>query len=749
MSNRHRQINSLRSYFPLTTIKSVVDLFQRLIDSNHQPDLTFLSILLGHIEHTLTCAQTPLSPSSSTYSSDYFIKQSDDSGSVSGASGDVDTNGNGKGSSASFISDHTASSSREELEIPPVKWDHVEPLYKKFISQIKGSVDHRDHPKKTSRELIKKVIDAIWSNLTRGYYTNKAHLQTLYSYTMEEKLDRFGVTLAIAAACQVLELNDVRLALSEDHAWVIFGEPGNEQTAEISWRGKGSEDKRGQPVVTANCWLYLNGYPVLCTPSMIVCALVASMNPSISTASESEQLASIQQKLLWVLYDKGLLVKYPMGIGNLGDLEEVNPTPKAPKDAIGLYQEAIEINKKMYDNQHVYPYCFLASYYFRNGRFKEALKSWADAASVIRCYNYTRDDEEIYKEFLEIANDLIPHMVKVVSAGGCEPSKVSKIPLLQDPECFASLLAFYDGLCGWEEESPTPVLHIGWAKPFVATISKFTSHVRNKAQIKIKDVEKNLKNHDKINQDCTEGSQSEHNTSDQSEKSNGPKTCNSDSSTSNDEPSKSPTSPIRTPDEIIKSIEEDLKEDGERIEQNLKSGTYDKSKDELDPQIVKMAAECSNPILNSETLLNISCEPNSESRNASQPDQSDESENEKKHKETSKNFNTKNSTTSEDKSHPTRESNGHHENGECIVYLQSQKMIGLKDLLLAEKLNTSAIQLQLTAQSQVHISKRPRLGSFGSGHQCQGEFDFLATTTIATTLSSVSGVRSSKRTRRD
>lgn len=138
MSNRHRQINSLRSYFPLTTIKSVVDLFQRLIDSNHQPDLTFLSILLGHIEHTLTCAQTPLSPSSSTYSSDYFIKQSDDSGSVSGASGDVDTNGNGKGSSASFISDHTASSSREELEIPPVKWDHVEPLYKKFISQIKG-----------------------------------------------------------------------------------------------------------------------------------------------------------------------------------------------------------------------------------------------------------------------------------------------------------------------------------------------------------------------------------------------------------------------------------------------------------------------------------------------------------------------------------------------------------------------------------------------------------------------------------
>ncbi|KAL3200568.1 hypothetical protein MRX96_043297 [Rhipicephalus microplus] len=38
--------------------------------------------------------------------------------------------------------------------------------------------------------------------------------------------------------------------------------------------------------------------------------------------------------------------------------------------------------------------------------------------------------------------------------------------------------------------------------------------------------------------------------------------------------------------------------------------------------------------------------------------------------------------------------------GAAAVTLSSQKMAGLKDLLLAEKLNTSAIQLQLTAQSQ-------------------------------------------------
>lgn len=40
--------------------------------------------------------------------------------------------------------------------------------------------------------------------------------------------------------------------------------------------------------------------------------------------------------------------------------------------------------------------------------------------------------------------------------------------------------------------------------------------------------------------------------------------------------------------------------------------------------------------------------------------------------------------------------------------LYSQKMKGLKDLLLAEKLNTSAVSLQLTAQSQVQVGKKTR-----------------------------------------
>ena len=33
--------------------------------------------------------------------------------------------------------------------------------------------------------------------------------------------------------------------------------------------------------------------------------------------------------------------------------------------------------------------------------------------------------------------------------------------ILQDATCYSHLLQFYDGLCSWEEDSATPVLHTG------------------------------------------------------------------------------------------------------------------------------------------------------------------------------------------------------------------------------------------------------------------------------------------------
>ncbi|UYV64350.1 MEN1 [Cordylochernes scorpioides] len=288
------------------------------------------------------------------------------------------------------------------------------------------------------------------------------------------KLDCFGVAFAVVAACQVLGFLDVHLALSEDHAWVMFGKEEEQESAEVTWHGKGNEDKRGQPILSetqTKSWLYCNGHPVHCTRRMEVAALVSSINPSINATTDSIELSLLQRDLLWILYDMGDLRKYPMALGNLGDLEEISPSEGRPQP-LNLFREAILATRSYYSNQHVYPYTYLGGFFFRNKRYKEALEAWANAAGVIRNYNYSRDDEEIYKEFLEIATELIPHMMKAADTG-----------LLQDPVCYASLLRFYDGLCAWEEESPTPILHIGWAKPLVATIAKFPTSVRSAVHI--------------------------------------------------------------------------------------------------------------------------------------------------------------------------------------------------------------------------------------------------------------------------
>ena len=59
---------------------------------------------------------------------------------------------------------------------------------------------------------------------------------------------------------------------------------------------------------------------------------------------------------------------------------------------------------------------------------------------------------------MEIANELIPHVLK------------SDDPRVQsDPQCFANVLRFYDGICCWEEGSATPIMHIG-----IKTCSIFT-----------------------------------------------------------------------------------------------------------------------------------------------------------------------------------------------------------------------------------------------------------------------------------
>lgn len=105
-------------------------------------------------------------------------------------------------------------------------------------------------------------------------------------------------------------------------------------------KGKGNEDKRGQPVesgVASRSWLYVNGQAVVCTRAMEVATIVSAINPSLSATADALEVESLQKELLWLLYDLGHLAKYPMALGNLGDLEDVGPTTGRPP-AIDLFQ---------------------------------------------------------------------------------------------------------------------------------------------------------------------------------------------------------------------------------------------------------------------------------------------------------------------------------------------------------------------------------------------------------------------------
>uniref|UniRef100_L7MA60 Menin n=1 Tax=Rhipicephalus pulchellus TaxID=72859 RepID=L7MA60_RHIPC len=589
----------VKRHFPMRKVDDVVEFFRAQLESDNEPDLALLSIVIGYIENLLTFHRN-----------------------VEPASG----------------GDPPRQPCFPVVEIGP-----IEALHAKFSCQIKGSLDlsaiETDSPA-GMRDLIKRVSDAIWSSLTRSYYKDRPHLQSLYSYLTGNKLDCFGVAFAVVAACQTLGFPDVHLALSEDHAWVIFEE--REETAEVTWHGKGNEDRRGQPIPQDKSWLYLNGHAIPCTRATEVAALVSAINPTITPTTDSTELVNLQQQLLWLLYDKGHLRNYPMALGNLGELEGLFPTPGRPPPQ-DLFAEAVHASRTYYQNHHVYPYTYLGGFLFRSGRLKEALRAWADAADVIRKFNYGREDEEIYKEFMEIANELVPQLVKLSSTGDGS--------LLQDPTCFAHLLRFYDGLCAWEEGSATPVLHIGWARPLVGTIAKFPASVRSAVSV-----------HASTGDDEEEAEQKNH-------KDAPPSVSKEDSkkgSETSSQDSLMADGKLPKEEDFLKSLENQLGQ----------------SNGPPHPDIVALAAACAENILNPDYLLGCG-EP----------------------------FSTKNGNNGKSGSRSSGDG------GAATVTLSSQKMAGLKDLLLAEKLNTSAIQLQLTAQSQVQVVKRGQSNPAGGPHE--------------------------------
>ncbi|KAJ1519560.1 hypothetical protein ONE63_004838 [Megalurothrips usitatus] len=633
-----------RQLFPLRDISAVAELFRDEIEKSPDPDLSLLSIVVGAVENSLTCNRSPV------------LREVQGEG-EDAAGGDFE-----------------------------IEFHIVDALYSKFRSTILGSVDLSCYgdSKFATRELVKKVSDVIWNSLSRSYYKDRAHLQSIYSYLTGNKLDCFGVALAVVAGCQVLGFNDVHLALSEDHAWVVFGENGAE-TSEVTWHGKGNEDKRGQPIGTgvgSLSWLYVNGQPVVCDRYMEVASLVSSVNPSFNMTTDIKEVADIQQQLMWLLYDQGHLEKYPMALGNLGDLEEINPTPGRPS-CQELFSQAVDASRKYYSNKHVYPYTYQGGYFFRHKMYKEALESWANAADVLREYNYSRDDEELYKELMEIANELIPHIMKAVGSG------IDAHSILKDPECFAHLLRLYDGICQWEEGSVTPVLHIGWAKPLVNTIAKFDASVRAQLVIDLQDEQEEEASSMKEERVSVKSGSEE---SSSGERKSEEQTNDRGDSLNNNNYSK-------TPDADSTS--------------NLRNGAGNGTV--LHPSIEALTAACSEKILNPDFLLQGDGEPfvagSRDDLTADVPEL-DTGLIKSAGQKSNGSLVASSSTAGDGSLHPIKAdqrvaavvnivtSLSHTDDGRPKLILSSRKMCGLKDLLLSEKLNTQAISLQLTAQSQ-------------------------------------------------
>lgn len=739
-----------KPFFPLRNFEDVEKLFEFNIDSeNGEPNLALLSIVAGLIEHSLVTVtdKDDLAANSRPVnhrkdfakrkfiSSNRLVNSSSSHNQhLSSTSNEVNkdnhhnlhsSDGDAEFNEAGFVSsgqsDRSDSSSPEpsandNLMIPEIEYEIVETLYRRFVDQIKGSIDFKDtEPHKTNLK-IKKISDSVWEHLSNSYYKDKAHLQSIFSYLTTSKLDCFGLAFAVIAGCQILNLKNIYLALSEDHAWVMFDlRPEEFQaqkerelkeytdnslpipicalhgTCEVTWHGKANSDKRGQPVTYKDCWLYTNGYAVKCDIRLCVAALVNSINPSINSNTDSEVLSLLQQRLLWLLYNHDNY--FPMSLGNLGELENISPTPNASMTPHELFNLGIEINRNQYNDSHVYPYSYLASFFFKHGRFKEALETWADASAVMTKYNYSPVDEEIYKEFFEVANDLLPSMLKVLTAGSLEPGKVSTKPFLQDPVCLALILKFYDNLCCWEEGSSTPVLHTVWASHFVATVLKFSSIIRSKIKLL---TEEEWSHNKACASECEVSSRADHCSStavDQSERK-----IDSDSLERNSGQIKLEES--QDQDDEIERLENDIKRSNNNSKLRKRAHSVD---DKVD------TSDCSsNKIKSPGDVNSTEASPGSE-----RPV--------KKEKIASP-------LVRERRLEVDSENN-------VTVILKSRKIAGVRDLLQAERLNKTAIDLQLSAQSQCVVRGRSNSSSYSS--------DF-----ISSAMTSLGGSTRSKRLHR-
>ena len=262
----------------------------------------------------------------------------------------------------------------------------------------------------------------------------------------------------------------------------------------------------------------------------------------------------------------------------------------------------------------------------------------------------------MYKEFLEIANEMIPNIMRTLSGdqpttGGVvtelaaatehQQSTPDKLPLTSDPECYAMVLQFYDGLCEWEEGSSTPVLHITWAQHALYSLGRFDFKARAGLTLKNATADDN-DDGDDSNSDVSAVSSSH---------SGGKLKPTADSM-----PRGSQTADHK-PSETVSAVDDGSQPlPDTNVNQVSESGGSPVAENVEDkpPELAVSEKSPPQPVEVTESAISAGAADNTDTIRAS-------------------------------------------------LVLRSVKMMGMKDLLVAERLNSGAIKLQLTAQSQVHL----------------------------------------------
>lgn len=154
-----------KTLFPLRSIDDVVRLFAAEL-GREEPDLVLLSLVLGFVEHFLAVNRViPTNVPELTFQPS---PAPDPPGGLT--------------------------------YFPVADLSIIAALYARFTAQIRGAVDLSLYPREggvSSRELVKKVSDVIWNSLSRSYFKDRAHIQSLFSFITGTKLDSSGVAFAV------------------------------------------------------------------------------------------------------------------------------------------------------------------------------------------------------------------------------------------------------------------------------------------------------------------------------------------------------------------------------------------------------------------------------------------------------------------------------------------------------------------------------------------------------------------------